>query len=252
MRLLLVRHAEPDYTKDSLPEKGWREAELLSRRLPRLQGVEGWYSSPLGRARDTARCTMEKLGREAEVLPWLAEFRGRSMDPATGKLRHAWDFPPREVEAEPRLLRPDTWLDTPEYRDTDTPAIWQETRAGLEALLARHGYHRDGSLWFCARNRRGVLVCFCHFGIAMAVTSLLIGTSPVALWQGTCMLPSSVTSLVTEERRKGEIWWRCEMLGDLSHLSVADEPPSTAAQFPEIYTGRDTTEPIRWPRLRST
>ena len=76
MRLLLVRHAEPDYSRDSLTEKGWREAELLSRRLIRLRGVEGWYTSPLGRARDTASRTLEKLGvTEIECL-------GEKFDPA--------------------------------------------------------------------------------------------------------------------------------------------------------------------------
>ena len=29
MKLLLVRHAEPDYEHDSLTEKGWREAGFL-------------------------------------------------------------------------------------------------------------------------------------------------------------------------------------------------------------------------------
>lgn len=33
MRLIIVRHGDPDYVKDSLTEKGWREAELLSDRL---------------------------------------------------------------------------------------------------------------------------------------------------------------------------------------------------------------------------
>ena len=33
MKLLIVRHADPDYTIDSLTSKGWREAELLSERL---------------------------------------------------------------------------------------------------------------------------------------------------------------------------------------------------------------------------
>ena len=30
MKLLIIRHGEPDYTADSLTEKGWREAELLA------------------------------------------------------------------------------------------------------------------------------------------------------------------------------------------------------------------------------
>ena len=33
MRLLIIRHGDPDYEKDSLTEKGWWEAELLSRRI---------------------------------------------------------------------------------------------------------------------------------------------------------------------------------------------------------------------------
>ena len=33
MKLLIIRHADPDYEKDTLTEKGWREAELLSNRL---------------------------------------------------------------------------------------------------------------------------------------------------------------------------------------------------------------------------
>ena len=32
MTIYIIRHAEPDYARDSLTEKGWREAELLSHR----------------------------------------------------------------------------------------------------------------------------------------------------------------------------------------------------------------------------
>ena len=35
MRILLIRHGEPDYSTDSLTEKGRREAELLAQRLSR-------------------------------------------------------------------------------------------------------------------------------------------------------------------------------------------------------------------------
>lgn len=33
MRILLIRHGDPDYEKDSLTEKGFREADLLAARL---------------------------------------------------------------------------------------------------------------------------------------------------------------------------------------------------------------------------
>ena len=65
MKILLVRHAEPDYTIDSLTPKGRREAELLSRRLCKLD-VKNFYVSPQGRARDTASYTLSKLNRTVE------------------------------------------------------------------------------------------------------------------------------------------------------------------------------------------
>ena len=33
MKILIIRHAEPDYEHDSITEKGWREAEYLAEML---------------------------------------------------------------------------------------------------------------------------------------------------------------------------------------------------------------------------
>ena len=84
MKILIIRHGEPDYSIDSLTEKGWREAELLSKRLCGMD-IADFYVSPLGRAKDTAKPTMEKLGRELQVLPWLREFHGTVINPNTGE-----------------------------------------------------------------------------------------------------------------------------------------------------------------------
>ena len=73
MRILIIRHGDPDYSIDSLTEKGWREAELLSERISKLD-VAAFYCSPLGRAKDTASLTLKKMGREAQILDWLKEF----------------------------------------------------------------------------------------------------------------------------------------------------------------------------------
>ena len=53
MKIMIIRHAEPDYSIDSLTEKGWKEAELLSEKLKDMD-IKNFYVSPLGRARDTA------------------------------------------------------------------------------------------------------------------------------------------------------------------------------------------------------
>ena len=43
----------------------------------------------------------------------------------------------------------------------------------------------------------------------------LTGISPLNMWQGFCAQPSSVTTMITEERVKGEVVFRCMQFGDL-------------------------------------
>lgn len=243
LRILLIRHAEPDYAVDSLTPKGWKEAELLSRRLVRYD-IRDFYVSPLGRARDTASCTLDKLGRTAEALPWLHEFSGSYPDPETGIRRIvAWDVKPRIWKFFPGVMDINTWCDAPIFDGGDVREVWKETTDGVDTLLARYGIFRDGPVWHCDRNEAFTIALFCHFGISMAVLGYLTDISPMVLWHHTLCCPSSVTEIVTEERVKGEVSFRLIKLGDLTHLEAAGEKRSTAGLFPEVYTGIDSTDP---------
>ena len=103
MKLLLIRHGDPDYSIDSLTEKGWREAEMLSERIAPMD-IKAYYVSPLGRARDTASLTLKKAGREAEILPWAREYNTRIPN-GNGGTRVPWD------------MLPEHWTTIPEYYD---------------------------------------------------------------------------------------------------------------------------------------
>ena len=84
MKLLFIRHGDPDYTIDSLTEKGWKEAEFLSEKIAALD-VRDFYVSPLGRAKDTASCTLKKNGRTATECKWLREFDDQKTGSSWGK-----------------------------------------------------------------------------------------------------------------------------------------------------------------------
>ncbi len=242
MRILLIRHAEPDYTVDSLTAKGRVEAELLSRRLI-CYNIRDFYVSPLGRAKDTAAYTLDKLNRTAEELPWLAEFRGRCVDPETGRKHLPWDLAPRLWSGFPGAHDISSWADAPLFEGSDVRNIWKETVDGTMALLARYGFRKDGPVWLCDSNSRDTIALFCHFGISMAVTGILTDCSPLVLWHRTLTLPSSVTEVVTEERVRGEVSFRITRLGDITHLESVGEKRSTAGLFPECFTGIDSTDP---------
>lgn len=242
MRILLIRHGEPDYTTDTLTAQGRAEAELLSRRLEAYH-IRDCYSSPLGRARETAEYTLQRRGCQAEILPWLAEYRGHFPDPLTGRSRIPWDLPPRVWMSRPELLDHEAWADSPVYAGGNVREIWEETKSGAAELLARYGYRRQGPLWHGSANTRDTICLFCHFGISVAFLAYLFDVSPVPLWHHTLSLPSSLTEVVTEERVPGEISFRLLRFGDVTHLEAAGLRRSTAGLFPECYTGVDSTDP---------
>lgn len=45
MKLIIIRHGDPDYEHDTLTQKGVREAKLLSERISKLD-VKAFYCSP--------------------------------------------------------------------------------------------------------------------------------------------------------------------------------------------------------------
>ncbi len=68
------------------------------------------------------------------------------------------------------------------------------------------------------------------------VLSHLMNCSPYSLWQHTCALPTSVTTVFTEERREGFALMRATGIGDVSHLYAEGEAPSFYARFCECFS----------------
>lgn len=233
MKLMIVRHADPDYSIDSLTEKGWREAACLTERLAQTP-AEHYYCSPLGRAKDTASGTLKALGRTAEECEWLREFKAPIVRPdKPHKESIPWDWLPQDWMPDARFFEYDHWFENERMQAGGVKEQYDWVTANLDALLARHGYEREGTWYRAVRPNRETIVFFCHFGVEGVLLSHLLHISPVVLWHGTCALPSSVTTLITEERREGIALFRMLSFGDLSHLYHKGEPPSSAARFRE-------------------
>ena len=234
MKLLIIRHGDPDYAADSVTEKGAREVEMLSERLSRLD-IHTFYVSPLGRAQRTAAPTLQRLHKDAVTLPWLREFQAPVQDPETDRLRNPWDFKPAYWMQDPRFYDASLWTQTPVMQTGDVASEAQRVYQGLDDVLARHGYCRKGLYYEATAANTDTIAFVCHFGVECVMLSHLMNISPMPLWHHFCALPSSVTTLVTEEREKGIAVFRCLSFGDLSHLYAHDEEPSFAARFCEVY-----------------
>jgi len=239
MKLLIIRHGDPDYENDSLTQKGRREAALLANRLAGMD-IDAFYVSPLGRARATAAPTLERLGRTAQVCDWLQEFPPQIQRPdVEGHKIIAWDWLPEDWTADARYFDRKQWCETEIMREGRVGEAYAQVTQAFDRILAGHGYVREGELYRAERANRETLAFFCHFGLECVLLSHLMNVSPMNLWHHMCAAPSSVTTLATEERREKKAVFRMLSFGDLSHLYVAGEEPSFQARFCETFDSEE-------------
>lgn len=240
VKLIFIRHGDPDYTVDGLTETGKREAELLAERIASMD-VSEYYVSTMGRALETARPTLEKAGRSATECEWLREFSIRVHRPdKQGDLSYVpWDWLPQDWLKYPVFLDREHWYEHPVFAEMDLKRAYDHVVAEFERVLSKHGYVRDGLCYRAERAGSDTLVFFCHFGITCVLMSRLMNVSPMVLWHGLAMAPSSVTTIYTEERRPGIAVFRAAQVGDISHLYIRGQAPSFAARFCEVYGNGD-------------
>ncbi len=250
MRLLFIRHGDPDYAHDTLTEKGHREARLLAAAAPDLH-LGTCYVSPLGRAQATADYCLKATGLTAQTMDWLREFqtdfnlnRSPHMSEAftgvqviDGVYQRCcfWDMLADYWTEDPIYMDPLRWRESPVARECNLTANYDHVCAEFDRLLAVHGYVREGAHYRVEKESDKTLTFFCHFGITSALISHLWNVSPFILWFQTQMAPTSVSELITQERTTGYAHFRAQRMGDISHLYVKKEEPSFAGRFCECY-----------------
>lgn len=234
MKLIFIRHGDPDYERDSLTPRGWREAEALSERVAKWK-VDNFYLSPLGRAQDTAGVSLKLLDRKGETRDWLREFNAPIIDTETGNRRIPWDLMPSYWTDKPLLYDKDSWHEFSLMRTGNVSSEYKRVCQGIDEILSEHGYKRHGGYYTTEKGNDKTLVFFCHLGVEFVILSYLFGVSAPAMWQNFFVAPTSVTVLETEEREKGIAYFRCKRLGDISHLYAAGIEPSNSGFFNEVY-----------------
>ena len=174
MLLYLIRHGEPDYKEDALTETGWKQAHLVAGRLVE-SGVDEIHSSPMGRARETARPTAERLGLPVQVEPWAYELgsEGATTFP-DGVSKRISSLPPAyfQQEAFRKYGFDEDLARIPALDNGELPARCRMLIEGFDAMLAGLGYRRNaaGTYDVVAPHDRHV-VFFCH----VAMQRVLLG-----------------------------------------------------------------------------
>lgn len=224
MRLYIIRHADPNYEGNTITAQGHREARALAERLAR-EGVTRLYSSPLGRARDTARYTQEATGLTPTIEEWTAELTDFWAEREPWGRLVAWDIPGEVIRGGNGFPTHDTWHQAPPFLGEGLAEHFARFVAAADAFVARHGYAReDGRYRIVAPNRDRIAV-FCHNGSAQTWLAHLLAIPLTLFWSSFWLAPSSVTTVLFDERSTEWAVPRCLNVGDTSHLYAAGLVP---------------------------
>lgn len=223
MRLIFVRHGEPDYARDCLTETGRRQAAAAAERLAG-EGISAIYTSPCGRARETAGYTARRLGLPVTVLDFMREITwGGEGIPVKG---HPWTLSDWLIDREDFDFGANDWRQHPYFRDNVALACGEAVERGIDALLAERGYLREGGRYLCRGGAEETLALFSHGGSGAFALAHALGLP----FPYVCsVLPYDFTSIITLDFpvREGEhVHPRVDLFNDAAHIRRGPGAPA--------------------------
>lgn len=223
MRLFIIRHADPDYPNNTITPAGHLEAQALSVRMKKI-GLDHIYSSPLGRAIDTMRYTADAVGLTPAIEEWTAELgQCRVKTDRWGELC-VWDTPGELIRQTVAEVQAANWHGHGLFSDPLFRQTFDKVQADSDAFLLRHGYQREGGRYRIVRANRDRVAVFCHGGFGLWWLAHLLELPLPLVFSGFHLPPSSVTTVLFDERSEHFAVPRVTALGDTSHLYAAGLP----------------------------
>ncbi len=215
MRIIFVRHGEPDYQHDCLTETGKKQAEAASKRLAR-EGIDEIYASPMGRAAETAAYTAKLLNLPVHTLPYMHEISWGGPDiPQEG---HPWTLSDWMISQEDFDFYGKDWRQHPYFKNNIAVQYLDEISVQFDALLQNQGYRHEGTRYFCETDQQKTIAVFSHGGSGGCVLAHLLALP----FPYVCtVLPYEFTSVIILEFpvRKGEyVHPRIELFNDAAHI----------------------------------
>ena len=220
MRIILIRHGDPDYEKDCLTELGLKQAEIVAQRLME-ENIEQIYSSPLGRAKQTAEAFSKRSGiKEIRIAEFMREIRYGKID-ALYQSGNPWQVSYEMLTKGLNLQGPD-WREYPQFTDNTAVIDIDNIAVGTDEWLEERGYKREGLYYRCMRedDTEHTFAMFCHGGSSTAFLSRIFNIPfPHLCTMLGYLLHTSIT-ILRFDRTPGSIFMpMIEIAADARHLN---------------------------------
>lgn len=223
MRIIFVRHGHPDYARDCLTELGREQALAAARRL-RGEGVERIFSSPCGRARETAACTAELLQLPVEVCEFMREITWGFPDERPAyRDASPWSLADEMVRRGDTLTQPD-WMRREPFCDNRVSDCARRVAEETDRWLAGLGYAREGLYYRALSPAHKTVAVFSHGGSSSAMLSRLFNLPFPFVCAAMGPDFTAVTAVQLPEDADRPVTPRFELLNDARHIQSLTVP----------------------------
>ncbi len=222
MRIIFVRHGEPDYEHDCLTETGRRQAEAAALRLEG-EGISEIYASPMGRALETASFTAERLHLPVTKLDFMHEISWGG--PGVPEEGHPWTLSDYMISEDDFDFFGQDWRKHPYFEKNAATGYVDALGEKFDGLIRAQGYRHEGTRYFCTAREQKTIAVFSHGGSGACVLSHLLSLP----FPYVCtVLPYDFTSVIILEFPVAPgryVHPRIELFNDCAHIHTKREGP---------------------------
>ena len=224
MKIVYVRHGHPDYKTDTLTPLGRLQAAAAAERL-KAYGITEIYSSPKGRARETAQFAADALGLSVEVIDPFRELSWGDRNAAPDAKRLTpWVHVHKAVAkgcfaTDPRWKVAEPWC-----HDLVVERL-EAAITGLESFLERQGYRREGDVYRVTReDTHKTIAIFGHGGHSTAIFAHLMGIPFPTACQLFDLDFTNISVIRFDDAPAAFTLPRFEMFGNAEHIRGIEAP----------------------------
>lgn len=225
MLLYIIRHGFPDYETDSLTDLGKLQAEAVGKRIAKSK-IDRIFTSPMGRAKQTAEPACRLLGLEATVEEWTREIDDAQYTTYPDGVRKPLCGMPNTV------ARGIDELELPFSRSFECRAVAQSGMKDACEYIQKHsnefleklGYREENGVYRIIKPNEEKVAVFCHALFGMTWISQLLKIPFHMMWTSFCYSHTGVTIIEFENNEDGWTAPKCLSYCDLSHIYAEGLP----------------------------
>ena len=221
MFLYIIRHGEPDYTTDTLTPRGILQAEAVGKRLA-ASGIDEVYSSPLGRAKETAAPLCRILGLDCHIEPWSEELDGQMLTEFPDGVSKSVSLVQNTYYRENGNmdLGFDRAYECPGFSTSGMKAGSEVIINGGRDFLARQGYVEENGIYRITEPNDKRIALFCHGAMGRLWISQLLHIPVNIMWAGFRYTHTGVTIFEFKNNSNGVTAPAMLCYSDMSHLAA--------------------------------